>query len=614
MNTTPDGQFQTYSTETGAYIREHFFGADPRLRKMVEHLTDDQLRNLSRGGHDYRKVYAAFKAATEHDGQPTVILAHTIKGWTLGKDFEGRNATHQMKKLTKAELKEIPRPALPARSPTRQLEDGLPPYYHPGRTPRRSSTCRSAGPRSAARAAPGRPGQAADAAGRPRSTRDLKKGSGKQAVATTMAFVRLLKDLMKDKEIGQRFVPIIPDEARTFGMDSMFPTAKIYSPLGQQYDSVDRELLLSYKEATNGPDPARGHHRGRLDGARSIAAGTSYATHGEPMIPVYVFYSMFGFQRTGDQIWRMADQLGRGFVLGATAGPHHAERRGAAARRTGTRCCWPRPTRPASPTTRPSAFEIAYIVEDGLRRMYGSTDEHPHGEDVFYYLTVYNEPYQQPAMPEHVDAEGIRRGIYRYKAAPSRPTGRGRRSSPPAWRCSAALEAQQMLADGVGRRGRRLVGDLLERAAPRRGRRPRSAALLHPSVPSAGAVRDARRCPGPAARSSRSRTGCARCRTRSRAGCPGDYSSLGTDGFGRSDTRGALRRYFHIDAESIVVAVLSRLAASGEVKQETLQQAVDSLQADRRDRGRRRQHRRRHLRILAAAVAGRARPHRLHGR
>src|ERR1700739_2642898 len=239
MNTTPDGQFQTYSVESGEYIRENFFGGAPRLRAMVAHLSDDQLRGLSRGGHDYRKVYAAFKAATEHVGQPTVILAHTIKGWTLGPDFEARNATHQMKKLTVAELKEF-RDRLYLEIPDAALEAELPPYYHPGEKPnetkyRRERRAALGGylPRRVVRAKPlALPGDAV--------YEELRRGSGQQPVGPTMAFVRLLKDLMKDPEIGARFAPVIPDEARTFGMDSLFPTAKIYDPQGQNYEAVDR--------------------------------------------------------------------------------------------------------------------------------------------------------------------------------------------------------------------------------------------------------------------------------------------------------------------------------------------------------------------------------------
>lgn len=278
MNTTTDGDYQTYKAESGAYVREHFFGRDARTRKMVDPLSDDEIWNLKRGGHDYRKLYAAYKAATEHTGQPTVILAKTIKGWTLGSHFEGRNATHQMKKLTLEDLKTF-RDRLYLDIPDKALEDNpyLPPYYNPGEKSdeiqylkerreqlggylpsRRTSTKRLT--------IPG-----------PERFADVKRGSGKQKVATTMAFVRLLKDIMKDKEFGKRWVPIIPDEARTFGLDSIFPTAKIYSPHGQRYTSVDRELFLSYKESTTGQILHEGiNEAGSV--ASFTAAGSAYAT------------------------------------------------------------------------------------------------------------------------------------------------------------------------------------------------------------------------------------------------------------------------------------------------------------------------------------------------
>ncbi|MCU1689914.1 MAG: 2-oxo-acid dehydrogenase subunit, homodimeric type, partial [Jatrophihabitantaceae bacterium] len=276
MNTTPDGAFQTFSVESGAYAREHFFGDDPRLRKMVEAMTDDDLRKLSRGGHDYRKVYAAFKAAREHHGQPTVILAHTVKGWTL-ENFEGRNATHQMKKLSKTDLKAF-RDRLYLDIPDSALEADLPPYYHPGENSdeiqymkERRAALGGALPKRVVRSKPlPLPGAAV--------YEELKGGSGKQQIATTQAIVRLFKDLIKDKEIGKRFVPIIPDEARTFGLDSIFPTAKIYNPHGQLYDAVDRDLLLSYKESKQGQILHEGiSEAGSV--ASLIAASTAYATH-----------------------------------------------------------------------------------------------------------------------------------------------------------------------------------------------------------------------------------------------------------------------------------------------------------------------------------------------
>jgi pyruvate dehydrogenase E1 component len=577
MNTTPDGQFQTYSTADGSFIREDFFGGDPRLRRIVSDLSDADLRKLSRGGHDYHKVYAAFKSAVEHVGQPTVILAHTIKGWTLGKDFEARNATHQMKKLTKAELKEF-RDRLYLDIPDSALEADLPPYYHPGPDSdeiqymkERRGALGGSLPRRVVRSRPlDLPGEDAYA--------DMKKGSGKQAVATTMAFVRLLKDLMKDREFGKRFVPIIPDEARTFGMDSLFPTAKIYNPNGQKYDPVDRELLLSYREAKNGQILHEGITESGAMGS-FVAAGTAYSAHGEPMIPIYIFYSMFGFQRTGDAIWAAADQMGRGFMLGATAG--RTTLAGEGLQHNDGHSLLLASTNPAVQSYDPAyAYEIAVIVEDGLRRMYGSSQEHPNGEDIFYYLTLYNEPYQQPAMPEGVDAEGIRRGIYRYAQAPEDPGGASERPRAQILASGVgmrwALDAQQLLADDWG-----VAADVWSVTSWTELRRDavacNEAAFLHPDAEArtpyvtevlsaaAGpfvAVSDwMRAVPDQISR-----------------WVPGDYTSLGTDGFGLSDTRGATRRYFHVDAQSITAAVLTELARRGEVAADAPKIAVEKYQ------------------------------------
>ena len=554
MNTTPDGQFQTYSVESGAYTREHFFGRDPRLLRMVEHLSDDQIRNLPRGGHDYRKVYAAFKSATDHVGQPTVILAHTIKGWTLGKDFEGRNATHQMKKLSKPELKEL-RDRLYLDIPDSALEGDLPPYYHPGPDSDEVLYMKER------RAALGGtlPQRVVRNASLPLPATDvydeLKRGSGKQAVATTMAFVRLLKDLMKDKGIGQRIVPVIPDEARTFGIDAMFPSAKIYSPFGQRYEAVDRELLLSYKESEKGQILHEGiSEAGSM--ASVIAAGTSYATHGEPMIPVYVFYSMFGFQRTGDQMWAMADQLGHGFLLGATAG--RTTLNGEGLQHQDGHSLLLASTNPAVVAYDPAySYEVAFIVEDGLRRMYGEAPE-----DVFYYLTVYNEPYPQPAMPDLPDLrEGVLRGLYRVSEEP----GEGPRAQVLASGISVrlAMDAQRLLREDWG-----VAADVWSATSWTELRRDAVACeehnLLHPG--------EEQRTPYVTTALSGATGPFVAVSDWMRAvpdgisrWVPGDWTSLGTDGFGRSDTRAALRRHFRIDPESIAVAVLTELARRGEV-------------------------------------------------
>src|SRR3954465_6607833 len=372
MNTTNDGDYQTYKAEDGAFVREHFFGRDPRTRAMVEHMSDKEIWGLSRGGHDYRKMYAAYDAATKHTGQPTVILAKTVKGWTLGSHFEGRNSTHQMKKLKKDDLIGF-RDRLELDIPDEALDETLPPYYHPGKD---SDEMQYMHERRLALGGylPSRrhtstpvvlPGDAVYDV--------LKRGSGKQKVATTMAFVRLLKELMKDKEIGWRFVPVIPDEARTFGLDSLFPTAKIYSPHGQNYTSVDRELVLSYKEDKAGVILHEGINEAG-SAASWTAVGTSYATHGIPMIPIYIFYSMFGFQRTGDAFWAAGDQMTRGFVLGATAG--RTTLIGDGLQHEHGHSPLLASTNPAVVAYDPAfGFELAHITRDGLRRMYGDKPE-----------------------------------------------------------------------------------------------------------------------------------------------------------------------------------------------------------------------------------------------
>ena len=558
MNTTPDGDYQTYKAESGAYVREHFFGRDPRTRKMVEHLSDDEIWNLKRGGHDYRKLYAAYKAAMEHTGQPTVILAKTIKGWTLGSHFEGRNATHQMKKLTLEDLK-LFRDRLYLDIPDKQLEENpyLPPYYTPGEKSdeiaylkdRRQQLGGYLPTRSTTRKTLAIPGS--------ERFSDVKRGSGKQKVATTMAFVRLLKDIMKDKEFGKRWVPIIPDEARTFGMDSLFPTQKIYSPHGQRYTAVDRDLFLSYKESTTGQILHEGiNEAGSV--ASFTAAGTAYATHGEPMIPLYIFYSMFGFQRTGDGFWAAADQMARGFVLGATAG--RTTLNGEGLQHEDGHSLLLAATNPAVVSYDAAfAFELAHIVENGLHRMYGEAQE-----NIFYYLTVYNEPIFQPAEPEGVDVEGIVKGIHRYSPAPQvgddapkaniLASGTGMQ-----W----ALKAQQLLAEDWGVSAdvwsvtswtelRRDAVQCEEHNLLNPGEEPRVPYIARKLADADGpkvAVSDwMRAVPDLISR-----------------WVPGDYTSLGTDGFGLSDTRHALRRHFHVDAESVTVATLRQLALRGTV-------------------------------------------------
>ncbi len=502
----------------------------------------------------------------EHKGAPTVILAQTVKGWTLGPGFESRNANHQMKKLTGKEFRAM-RDLLELPIPDSELDDELVPYAHPGAD---SPEVRYLQERRAELGGPA-PARKVHPVGLPAPAEKpfdaLKKGSGSQEIATTMAFVRLVKDLMREKETGRRWVPVVPDEARTFGMESLFPSAGMYSPLGQTYDPVDRDQLLYYKESQDGQILNEGiTEAGSL--ADFTAAATSYATHGEPMIPFYIFYSMFGFQRTGDQFWALADQLGRGFVIGATAG--RTTMTGEGLQHADGHSPLLASTNPAVVAYDPAfAYEVGAIVKDGLRRMYGPDADQQ--EDIFYYLTVYNEPKVQPALPEGVDEESIVKGLYRFRAA------EGAAADAPRIQLLASgtaihwiLEAQQILAERWG-----VAADVW--SAPSWTELRREAMECD-----AAALRGEQRVPYV---------------TRALEGAPGpvlavsdwmravpdqisqwveqDWSSLGTDGFGLSDTREAARRHFGVDAQCVVVSALAQLARRGEVKQETVRQAAE---------------------------------------
>ncbi|MGA1099531.1 MAG: pyruvate dehydrogenase (acetyl-transferring), homodimeric type [Candidatus Nanopelagicales bacterium] len=565
MNTTPDGDFQTYKSENGAFIREHFFGKDPRTKELVSPMSDNEIWELQRGGHDYHKLYAAYRAALEHKGQPTVILAKTIKGWTLGSQFEGKNATHQMKKLTLEEIKTF-RDRLYLEIPDSALQDEKkPPYYHPGNNDpiieymmeRRKALGGFLPERRSNPVHISLPGD--------KAYESVKKSSGKQAVATTMAFVRLLKDLMKDPEIGKRFVPVIPDEARTFGMDSFFPTAKIYSPQGMQYTSVDRELFLAYKESETGQILHEGiNEAGSV--ASWTAAATSYATHGEIMIPIYIFYSMFGFQRTGDQFWLAMDQMAKGFVIGATAG--RTTLTGEGLQHNDGQSQLLASTNPAVVAYDPAfGFEIAHIVKDALRRMYGDNPE-----NIYYYLTVYNEPYIQPEQPENLDVEGLLKGIYLY----SKNKEKGVKANLLASGVSVpwALEAQEILKSyGVS-------ADVYSVTSWNELRRDGLAAdrfnLLNPDQPQKQpflktifknnsapivAVSDWMRA----------------VQDQIRQFIDNDFTSLGADGWGLSDTRGALRSHFAIDAQAIAFATILSLVNKKELKSQVLDRAKKEL-------------------------------------
>ncbi len=564
MNTTVDGEFQRYAVESGAYIRENFFGPDPRLRKMVEHLSDEELRSLPRGGHDYQKVYAAYKAATEHTGQPTVILAKTVKGWTLGPGFEGRNSTHQIKKMTKKQLLELrDRLYLHDEIPEESLVDGVPPYFRPaagspehqymmqrrtaldGSVPHRQTMAR-------------RPLTLPDSA--PFET--FHAGSGGREVSTTMVLTSLLRELMRDEQFGRRVVPIVPDEARTFGMDSMFREFEIYAPFGQQYEPVDHELLLSYSESAQGQILEEGITEAGST-ASWIAAATSYAHQGVPMVPFYTFYSMFGFQRVGDLIWSAADSRARGFLAGATAG--RTTLMGEGLQHQDGHSLVLASTVPACQAYDAAfAYELAVIIEDGLKRMYHDN------EDIFYYLTVYNENYDQPPMPEGSRA-GILAGLYRWSPGSTDLTNRASIIFSGTAQ-GAVRDAQKELAEQWG------VGvDLWSATSYKRLREEALEAerwnRLHPTdeprVPvvtrllSAGqgpvvAVTDFMRAvPEAVARF-----------------VPRRFTALGTDGMGRSDTREALRSFFETDMPSVVITVLEQLALEGSVDRQLVADAI----------------------------------------
>ena len=569
MNQTPDGDYQTFRANDGAYVREHFFDRDPRTRRMVADWSDDDIWwKLKRGGHDYRKVYAAYRAAVRHTGQPTVILAKTIKGYGLGSQFAGRNATHQMKKLTLTDLKGLRDSlSIPIDDATLEKDPYLPPYHRPPEgdetieymLERRRKLGGAVPQRRVLYSVPELPAE--------KDYRGLAKGSGKQEVATTMAWVRLLKDLMRTPGLGERIAPIIPDEARTFGLDAMFSTAKIYNPHGQRYTSVDADLMLAYKESEEG----RLVHTG-INEAGSVAAftalGTAYATHAQPLVPVYIFYSMFGFQRTGDGLWAAGDQMARGFVLGATAG--RTTLTGEGLQHADGHSPLLASTNPAVVSYDPAwAFEIAHIMRAGIERMYGgdpAQDDEARATErnVMYYLTLYNEPVHQPAEPEGLDVDALLAGLYRY--APGDDAGL--EGTPPRAQLLAsgvampwALEAQRLLRDDWG-----VVADVWSVTSWAELRREAMAcdedAFLHPEQPrrTPFVTRQLQDSHGPVVAVSDYMRAV---QDQIRPWVPEEFSALGTDGFGFSDTRPAARRFFHVDGPSITVRALQMLAARG---------------------------------------------------
>ncbi|GAA4779214.1 pyruvate dehydrogenase (acetyl-transferring), homodimeric type [Citricoccus nitrophenolicus] len=575
MNETLDGDYQTYKAESGGFVREHFFGRSSVTKDMVAEMSDDEIWNLKRGGHDYYKVYSAYKAAMEYKGRPTAILAQTVKGYGLGQNFEAKNATHQMKKLSVEDIKAFrDRHRIPITDEQIEADPYNVPYYHPGPdapeikymmekrrelggfTPeRRTDYDRIPMPPEA-------------------MYKHARKGTGKQQAATTMAFVRLLKDLMRDKNIGNRIVPIIPDEARTFGMDSFFPTAKIYNPKGQNYLSVDRELFLSYKESTSGQLYHVGINEAGATSAMT-AVGTSYSTHGELMIPVYIFYSMFGFQRTGDAFWAAGDQLTRGFVIGATAG--RTTLAGEGTQHMDGHSPILAGTNPAVKTYDPAfSYEIAHIVRQGLEDMYG---EHDRGDDVrnvMYYLTVYNEPIIHPAEPEDLDVEGLLKGIYRYSQAEGdgpQVQLMGSGVSLP-W----VIDAASVLAEdwGVAANVWSVTSwtELRRDAVDAEGEAMRNedGTARTPYI-----TQKLAEVNGPIVATTDYAT---LVPDQIRPFIPNDFATLGADEFGFADTRAAARRYFHIDTHSMVVKALQMLEKDGSVPAGTAAEAYRKYRID----------------------------------
>jgi pyruvate dehydrogenase E1 component len=565
MEEAVDGDYQKYSVEPGSYTRKHFFGKYPELLERVNHLTDDQIRKLLRGGHDPAKVYAAYKAAVEHRGAPTVILAKTVKGYGLGETGEGRNITHQQKKLNERELREF-RTRFDIPLPDEEVVET--PFYRPPLDSaetqyllERRKELRGFVPERKVRAAALKVPESGEYG-------EFLKGSAEHAMSTTMATVRLLTKLLRHEEIGKRIVPIIPDEARTFGMDSLFRQIGIYSPKGQLYEPVDRETLLYYNEAKDGQILEEGITEA---GAMSsfIAAGASYANLGINMIPFYFYYSMFGFQRIGDLIWAAADSKSKGFLLGATAG--RTTLNGEGLQHQDGHSHLLASTVPTLFTYDAGfAYEIAVIIRDGLKRMYAD------GEEYFYYLTLYNESYPMPGIPDGAE-EGILKGLYRLKSAPKGKTHKAHLfGSGPLLR--EALRAQEILAvqfdvsaDVWSATSYKLLrGDAL---------RTKRWNMLHPTATPKKSYLESllqneegvfiavsdymKMVPDQIA-----------------PWVPGGLTTLGTDGFGRSDTRPNLRRFFEVDAELTTVAALYALYQKGLLPAQTVEAAIKKLEID----------------------------------
>ena len=640
MNSTVDGAYQRYATESGDYIRDHFFGPDPRLRAMAAHLSDDDLRALPRGGHDYQKIYAAYRAATETTDRPTVILAKTVKGWTLGEGFEGRNATHQIKKMTTKQLIELrDRLNLQEVIPLEDLRDETqPPYYRFAEDSEeykymiaRRKALQGWLPSRYVRNR--RPLEQPDE----KIFAEFDEGSDGREVSTTMVFTTMLRTLLRDPNCGARIVPIVADEARTFGMDSLFREFRIYAPMGQLYEPVDHDLLLSYAEGKDGQLLEEGiTEAGSM--AEWIAAGTSYANLGVPMLPMYAFYSMFGFQRVGDSIWSAADSRARGFLFGATAGRTTLSGEGFQHQDGHSHVL--ASTVPACQAYDPAfAYELTTIVKDGLQRMYPKGGAE-HGEDIFYYITIYNENYEQPRRADHISDRDIISGLYRWSRGPGYSgEGEGLLEGEGVLGGEDALEGEGVLAGESELAGEDalegelagegvLAGELAEETWQGETDAAQHHATILFSGPAHQAARDAQRELAdhygvsaelwsvtsyktlreealdaerwnrlhPEAEPRASLVASKLADSRGPIVAVSDYLSLvpdqiarwtprpmislGTDGFGRSDTRPAMRRFFEVDSAHAVIAVLTGLAREGSIGASVVADALKRYDTD----------------------------------
>ena len=570
MNEVVDGQYQKYVVMPGGYIREHFFGGDPELKEMIAHLSDEKLKKLKRGGHDPEKVFAAYDAAMKCHGKPTVIIAKTIKGYGLGEVGEGRNVTHQQKKLNEDELR-----AFRSRFgiPISDDEVAKAPFYRP---PEDSEEMRYLRERRQALGGyvPSRPKQ-----GPLLKTPSLddyrpfiEKSAGRE-VSTTTGAVTLMASLLKDKHVGKYIVPIVPDESRTFGMDPLFKQCGIYAHTGQLYEPVDSDQLLYYREAKDGQILEEGiTEAGSM--SSFVAAGTAYASHGVPMIPIFIYYSMFGFQRIGDLIWAACDCRARGFMLGGTAGRTTLNGEGLQ-HQDGHSHLFAM----AYPTVK--AYDPAFVYEttvimlDGMERMYGK------GEDWIYYITVYNENYEMPPMPAGCE-EGILKGAYKLRDVPAQAAqGKAATKLPPVQLLGSGtilrevIRAAELLAEQFGVSS--TVWSVTSwKELRREAQECRRWNMLHPTAEPRQSYLEQTIAAADGvfvAASDHVRA----VPEQLDPWIPGGLFVMGTDGFGRSETRGPLRRHFEVDAECIVIGTLSRLAAEGAIGKEAVAEAITRL-------------------------------------